>query len=300
MPGDFDIEPFLNWRDGLPWPEWDWIDLKFKPESEDRQHEFWMGVVRQWLVSLRDSHAGYTITESPRFLLLEAETRLAGFAEHCRSSIASRLPGVAEFPGPGPHVVLQFRDQDDYYRYVSRFTPEGEQGSSGGMQIREGYTHIAINGNVNGHAENTLAHEMTHLALQHLDMPQWIEEGLAQMMEHDLTGRQLLLVNQEMADRHKRHWGRNGLDQFWSGEGFYHMGRVQELSYQLAEILMRLLIEEHRPRWFGLSKSSQAKLAAFLREARREDAGAEACLRHLGRELNQVAALFLGDAARGG
>ena len=40
--------------------------------------------------------------------------------------------------------------------------------------------------------EDTLGHELTHVSLHHLSMPQWLEEGLAQMFEHNMTGRSLL------------------------------------------------------------------------------------------------------------
>ena len=134
MSDEFDISPHLKWRDGLPAPRWDWIELKYAPpEGSDSLHEFWTGVARQWLVALRDSLAGYTISESEHFLCLEANTTISRFAEHCRSEIGSRLKDVAQYASNGKHVVIVFRDLTDYYRYVSLHTPEGEQGTSGGM-----------------------------------------------------------------------------------------------------------------------------------------------------------------------
>lgn len=298
MPDSFDIEPYLDWEDGLPRPNWDLIDATTS-NDEKSLHEFWTNAARHWLQILRDSlDDKYSITESPNFLCLESVETLAPFAEHCRSAIGRRLNGVAEFPGYGKQVVIAFRKQREYYRYVSLYTPEGEQGASAGMHIREGYGHVVLVGPEKWGREAILAHEMTHVALQHLGMPLWVEEGLTQMMEHDLTGRNLLEMTSEKANRHKRLWLESGLEEFWSGDGFHRMGEVQELSYQLAEILMRLLLEEHRPRWFGWSRSAERKLIEFLRTARQEDSGAEASRLHLGRELKDIAAMFLGDAAR--
>lgn len=128
-------------------------------------------------------------------------------------------------------------------------------------------------------------------------MPQWLEEGLAQMFEHDMTGRQLLELDAESAGRHRRHWGAHGLDEFWSGEGFSRPGEVQELSYQLAEVLVRLLAEEARPRWFGWVREPRRRFLAFLRGAAAADCGEAACREHLGHGLADLAAKFLGPGS---
>src|SRR5262249_41508680 len=142
--------------------------------------------------------------------------------------------------------------------------------------------------------ENTLAHELTHASLSHLSLPQWVEEGLAQMFEHDMTGRSLLLVNEEMAREHKRYWKKHNLDLFWRGEGFSRPDKGQRLSYQLAEMLLRLLCEDHRPRWFGLDKGPQRRFFAFLCEADASDCGEAAAREHLRFGLGELAARFLG------
>jgi len=139
-----------------------------------------------------------------------------------------------------------------------------------------------------------LAHELTHAALSHLTLPLWLEEGLCQTFEHLLAGRVPLLLDGQLAARHKRYWNRRGLDEFWHGTGFAQPGKVQELSYQLAEVLLRLLIEESRPRLFGLVRRPRQRLLEFLRTADEEDCGAAACRESLQRELGDLAALFLG------
>ena len=301
---ELDISGSLDWEEGLPRPQWEliqtWVDSRCAPEA---QYSAWVTIARQWLTELGGAFGGdYETTESEHFLALTSKSDATGppllrFAERCRGALLSVLDGVADFSTDCKQVVVILRTPADYYRYIAPFFPEGEHGGSGGIHIRVGYPHVALYGKQLWALENVLAHELTHVSLLHLSMPQWLEEGLAQMVEHDMTGRALLVVDGEMAERHKRYWGKHGLDEFWRGEGFSRPGKVQELSYQLAEILVRLLTEEGRPRWFGWVREPQLRFFAFLRGAGADDCGEAACREHLGCGLRDVAARFLGVAA---
>ena len=300
----FDISGSFSWEDGLPRPGWDLIERWVESRDEPAERRAtWVAVGRQWLSELAQAlGAGYETIESENFLALvsrndEAGRHLLSFAERCRAALLSSLGGATRFDSRGKQIVLVLRNPDHYYRYISMYFPEGEHGGSVGVHIREGYPHVALHGKQAWMLENTLAHELTHVSLHHLSMPQWLEEGLAQMFEHDMTGRQLLLVDAEMANRHKRYWGRHGLDGLWRGEGFSQPGKVQELSYQLAEILVRLLAEEGRPRWFGWVREPHLRFLAFLREARGDDCGESACRKNLGYGLSDLAAKFLGPGS---
>jgi len=245
---------------------------------------------------------GYDTFESANFLALAPQGADTGpsllqFAERSRAMLSSVLGDVADFGAACKQVVVALRTPEDYYRYLAPFYSEGEHGASMGVHIREGYAHVALYSKYLGDMENTLAHELTHVALMHLSMPQWLEEGLAQMVEHDMTGRAFLEVDAEMAREHKQYWAKHGMDEFWYGDGFSRSGKVQKLSYQLAEILMRLLVEEARPRWFGWVREPQRRFFAFLREASVQDCGRSACEKHLGCGLQDVAAKFLGETA---
>ncbi|MGL4462718.1 MAG: hypothetical protein ACRC1K_11245 [Planctomycetia bacterium] len=295
----------MNWQEGLPHPDWSRVEAGLALPCEDgdsseARRAAWTAACRQWLDALGSAlEDGHTSYESTHYLLLaaaddDAGPRLLRFAEQCRAKLSSALDGVADFEVLGKQVVLDFRTRDDYYRYISRFYPEGSHGASGGVHLREGYPHVALYGKDLWMTENTLAHESTHAALHHLDMPQWLEEGLAQMFEHDMTGRQLLIVDRETAAKHKRYWSKHGLDAFWSGEGFSRPGKIQDLSYQLAEIMVRLLVEESRPQWFGWVREPQRRFVAFLRSAKADDAGEGACREHLGCGVSDLAAKFLG------
>jgi len=299
-----DISGLLTWDEGLPRPQWDviqaWVDSRCEPDS---QQDAWVSAGRQWLAELGQALGGeFEIVEGDHFLTLTHMANGNGnsilhFAEHCRAALRSILAGEANFEGLGKQVVVTLRDANEYYRYISPYYSDGEHGSSAGVHIRQGYPHVALHGKHLWLLENTLAHELTHVALRHLSMPQWLEEGLAQMVEHDMTGRSLLSVGTEMAGRHKRYWGKHGMDEFWRGDGFSRPGKVQELSYQLAEILVRLLVEDSRPRWFGLVRKPQQRFFAFLQGAKVADCGEGACTDLLGFGLSDLAGRFLGQGS---
>jgi hypothetical protein len=301
---ELDISGLMTWDEGLPRPQWDLIASWFESrQSSDAPQEAWISVERAWLAELVTAlGAGYVVVESENFLALvptagEIGRSLLPFAEQCRASLLTVLGEVADFEGFGKVVLMTMEDRDDYYRYISHFYPEGDHGGSAGINIRQGFSHVVLNGTFRWEWQSIVAHELTHVSLTHLSMPQWIEEGLAQMFEHDMAGRSLLLVDGEMAAGHKRYWGKKGLDAFWRGDGFSRPGKVQELSYQLAEILARFLVEESRPRWFGWSRESQRKFFAFLRDARAIDCGEASCRQWLGFGLSELAARFLGPGS---
>jgi hypothetical protein len=296
-----DISDSFTWEEGLPHPQWDLINTWVKEHvPPDDRSEVWTDIASQWLRQLGGALGrGYQLGESDHFLLLAGQSLpnadlLLGFGERCRQRLVTVLAQVAAFRSPGKQVVLLLDTADAYYTYLSVYYPEGHHGGSAGVHVREGYQHVALWGKDLAVVENVLAHEMTHASLGYLSMPQWVEEGLAQMFEHDSTGRSLLQVDAEMASEHKRYWSNNGLDAFWRGEGFLRPGKVQKLSYQLAEILLRLLFEDFRPRWFGIDKGPRQRLLAFLKEADAIDCGAAAAQEHLGQGLSHLAGRFLG------
>jgi hypothetical protein len=280
---EIDISDMLDWQEDLPRPRWDLIASCVESRcGSGPQRDAWVGIARQWLAELGVAfNSGYETFESANFLGLATPADTTGpsllhFAERCRAMLLSVLGGVTDF-GDGKQVVVALRDSDDYYRYIAPFYSDGEHGRSAGVHIREGYPHVALYSTYLWELENTLAHELTHAAL--------------------MTGRALLMVDAEMAREHKRYWSKHGMDAFWRGEGFSRSGKVQQLSYQLAEILVRLLVEEGRPRWFGWVREPQQRFFAFLRGAGADDCGEAACREHLGCGLRDVAARFLGEAA---
>lgn len=300
-PSGLDLKSLLLWERYLPLPQWDlvedWIGNNI---PADQQYDVWNDAARQWLDELAFAiDPLYEVCESDHFIAVvprgrDFGTKLLRFAERSRTRLLQVLFDLADFATPGKELVIMLRNQTEYDRYVAVASRNDEATSSIGVHLRAGYPHIALNCFDLDGAENILAHEMTHAALHRLTMPQWIEEGLAQMFEHDMTGRQLLLLNNDLAESHKFHWDNESIQEFWHGSGFHRTDGIQSLNYQLAEILIRLLVQDHQPRWFGWDKSPQQKLATFLRTAKVDDCGARACRKTLGFELGELPARFLG------
>jgi len=84
----------------------------------------------QWLEQLvQTSGADYHVKRSGNFLLLSALDlkleRTLTFVEKTLDQINALLKEAAWKSGHGPHVILLFADEDDYYQYVSYFWGEG-------------------------------------------------------------------------------------------------------------------------------------------------------------------------------
>jgi hypothetical protein len=295
-----DISGFVSWDDGTPRPRWDlinhWVDARMPTEQHG---EAWTDISRQWLGILAEAFDGsLAVWESDHFLILAPNQEaiasvLLRSAETSQEFIFRSLSDLIDYSFPAKRAVLVLNFPDDYYRYLEPFQPEGHLGGTAGMHIREGLPHIAVANSAIAQVESTIAHEMTHSALMYMSLPTWIEEGLAQLVQRGVVGDSLKL-DEKAVRLAKRFWESHGLDLFWRGEGFSMPGKAQHLSYQLAEVLVRLLIEEYRPTWFGWNKEPRQRLIAFFRAANYDDCGEEAARTHLGFGLSDLATMFLG------
>src|SRR5262249_5755606 len=134
-PERLDISDSFTWDEDLPRPQWDllttWVENRVEPRD---QYEAWTDIARQWLDRLREELGGaYRTDESEDFLLLvpkNSAVPLVPVAERCRQHLLSVLPGVANFRSPGKYAILALRNQDDYYKYISAYYPEGTHGTS--------------------------------------------------------------------------------------------------------------------------------------------------------------------------
>ena len=84
------------------------------------------------------------------------------------------------------------------------------------------------------------------------------------------------------------------MQEFWTGSGFRAPGDLQKYTYQLAEILLRLLVTDFGSRWFGFDNSRVRQLVDFLHAADADDFGAAAAEEHLGLTLSQIVEKSLG------
>jgi hypothetical protein len=297
---ELDFERLFHQEDSLPRPNWDLIFPWLESQSDDEaRYDRCTEISRRWLAALAsDIDPQYHLDESNDFLIVGPQTRVANSAllrtaQQCRVRLLDLLPGVAGFSSPGKEVIIVFYGTELYYAHVSDYYPEGDFGGSSGMHIRGDWPHIVMLDADAPTIHQTLAHELTHAALSHLRLPQWIEEGLAQIAEHDVSGEGVSFDFRRVR-KQKEHWRTLGLDTFWSGDAFLRPDESQEFGYQLAEILVRLLLEDFRPRWFGFDRKPLDSLMAFLTSAQRDDAGQAAAREHLGMTLGQLAARSLG------
>lgn len=242
-----DISEHMLSKQGFCHPDWEAIGKCIEDKvAEVEWNEAWVVAARQWVGHICDKLAGdYQIYETSNFLFLsDAPERVVkdacSFYESALKEILKNLVGVASDEGYGKHVVLMFKDLDEYYSYILYFYPEGDQPMSGGVCLGgEGYVHYAFPATDYSHYRTVLVHELTHGCLDHLPLPAWLNEALAMRMEEVICGTEVFVLDKEMMERHQKYWNAETIQQFWSGESWGIHGESFELSYNLAQILWR-------------------------------------------------------------
>jgi len=279
--------------DQLPRVNWEVVDDWLKRNSpQDHLTGAQLELVLQWLELLAERFGDeYWIGSAPRCVLLTNQSepegnRLLRFTERALDQVARLLDTNPAARVAPKHILVRLHTIELYYTYISHFYPDGRYGGSGGLCIREGMPHIAFPASSSSQ-HSVLAHELVHAVLSELDAPQWIEEGVARIVEQQLTDRPPIQLNEATAHHLRAYWNAQGLDEFWNGKSFSSAGKGQELSYQLAEILARLVLTDHR-----------AAFLTFVKKARGEDGGESAAREHLGQSLQEIAAMFLGTQRR--
>lgn len=304
-----EVEGAFEFRDGFSRPDWKIIRQAIQSAAHAEEHrDAWDEAVVQWLAKLKAELGGdYQLLKSRHFILLgaverEALQRLENFAEAAMSAIRSSIGAVAWGNDPGLRVVMLFGEEDDYYQYISDFYREGTHAKSSGVHISRGYPHVALRYNTELRAGETIAHELTHHALNHLTIPPWLNEGIAVVLQKMIggysppayqgttssvwgmfSGWTPPLIWDELAEKHHQFWNEERIQQFWAGTSFHEPGDASQLSYSLAEILVHLLGKNHEA------------FLAFVRSARPEDAGQTAAFDCLDTCLGTAAGTFLGE-----
>ena len=238
--------------------------------------------VDKWVDDLRDRFGDpYEVISSRHFLVVSGRPSREGdllvtAMERAAGRIEKQLPGIARIRKEPKNVAILFHDHDTFLRYVSEFFPEeGEFGHPGGLFIPEGLGHFVLPADSIRTIESSITHELTHAFCSHLDLPSWIDEGLAQSMEFAAGFKQAEIFDRELIDEHRRYWNDARLEEFWSGKSFKSIDG-QRLSYQLAEFLLNALPGEPEV------------LAEFVNNASWKDAGHEAARSILGVELEEL------------
>lgn len=272
--------------DDFPRPQWEVINGAVA-SLNDRygEHRVWCEVQRQWLEAIAEGWSeGYRIIETKSILLLccrddDSAASLARLCENTFTAIGSVVGDQTEYTGKLP--VFVFDSSDIYYSYIAYFYGDGEYGTSGGICIREGDTHVVTTDRDYG-LERVLAHEMVHARLNP-GLPVWVEEGAAEVISRRISRDPPLVLEPADVRRQQHHWSKRGLDAFWSGDAFQRGDRGQQLSYTLAEVLMQNLVN-----------TRGGELTAFVADAKAADAGDAAARENLGVSLGDLVAEFLG------
>lgn len=269
----------------------------------------WNEAALLWVQKIRDDLGGeFFVVQSVRTILLcdrplATATWLLDCAERAAETIKDHLGSTAWGGWTGKNVMLIFSDEDDYYQYLAHHSPDGEQAKSGGVCIHSGYTHIAFPWYDEVEATNTIVHELVHDCLAHLTLPLWLNEGLAVTMQKAVApprhsvgqsqqdalfsaaiGWRAPIMWDELAERHFAFWTEENIQSFWTGVSFYQPGDPNQLSYSLAEVLLKLLSE----------RGDAAGFRTFVEAARPDDAGQTAAMDILGADLGEIAGTFLG------
>lgn len=281
---------FFQEIDGFPRPDWEsisnWISANVSPEN---RYEAWDSAAEYWLKKLRQHLGGdYYLDADGEFALVSAlkPTEATGILLHAASAkrsmqtILKRLPTINY---EGSHVILAFAEIDNYFTYLSYFYDDGEYGYSGGVFIPNGYMHIVLPPSPIYSLHSAVTHELTHLLLRHLSLPQWLEEGMAQILEELVASHSAFTIDHETAGEHQKHWRTFGLQEFWTGRAFSHPSEKSRLAYHLSQILVRNLATDY-PKSF----------LDFVGDAKWSDAGEAAMQKHLGMSLEECVAKFLG------
>ena len=127
--------------------------------------------------------------------------------------------------------------------------------------------------------------ELTHACLSHLPVSAWLNEGIAVNTERRLCPpRSAVSTPQQMHARHCAFWGPAEVQQFWSGKSFLRTDEGNELSYDLA----RIIVSQFGADW--------DRFRPFVLSANIEDGGDSAATQHLGIPLGEVVCALLEQA----
>jgi hypothetical protein len=286
----FDLSAHLSMPDSIPILDWQalqsWALTAGNAQSQRQAIELGR---KAWLLQLRDQMGPYAqVHESEHALILSSlepnvVRATADYLESTRRRIARVLDQAVDISVQTKSILLVFDHLDDYYRYVSLYYPEeGEFAFSGGMFINSGCPHFVMVSADLSVMEPVIVHEMTHHAVSHLQLPKWLDEGVAVNTEYRLTGaRHSIYSPREMQQKHASYWNAESIQEFWSGRSFDRTDDGNMLSYELA----RIIVEQMALQWKAF--------CVFLRTARREDAGASAALHSFSFDLGHLAAVLL-------
>lgn len=281
----------IVWRTDANMPIPDWSRQPW-PEAGERDalHRHANGLAAAWLDATAEVLSGGCVrAESANFMLLSAmdpraTAVLLDYLERSRRRVLATLPDIAADQGHGKTVVMVFGDEEGYYRYIANYGSDSSQPEafSGGMFIDAGYGHFVFAQGGFETMEPVVVHELTHCLVRHLQIPAWLNEGLAVNTEHRFVPSRPRYRPNELQYLFGSFWNASTIQEFWSGKSFQRADDGQPLSYELARLLVQLLDKEYD------------LLARFCAVATDRDGGEEAATSVLGMSLEELAAIVLG------
>lgn len=281
--------PLLPQSAKYPLPDWEAIDATFDAAAApDVANAFWDDRGREWVHLLRAAFGtDYRGYESANFWLISSQSeatcrRLLQWAETVRTKVLQALtidPTGVLF---GRCPILMLHDLETYYDYISIYYTDGVHALSGGVYLNRGYGHFVFTFLDLGQSEAVLAHELAHSLVSHLPLPLWLNEGVAQLSEIAVTGRDSANYDEIRATLDS-FWTAETIQEFWTGMSFNRQDEGQMQSYHLAKVLTRRLTTD------------MARFRAFLQEADLLDAGTAALRKHFGVGLETLVSDYLGE-----
>jgi hypothetical protein len=284
------VDGLMPRADRYPRPKWEEIAARVTEAAPMDENAAWRSIAERWAEEhCAAAGAAYACTRSENFILaspLEKRpaANLIAFAERARRGISKALRGLAATDGLGPHVIMVFETEDEYYEYIAPFYADGgHYAGSSGVHLNSGYGHFALPRREPDLLETVVAHELTHALISHLPLPRWLDEGIAVNLESSLCPRYGRRLELSWIERHRNWWDPESVQQYWSGLAFHRPDKISELSYELAWVTVRSLAENYE--LFRL----------FASEASSEDAGQSASHKHFGHGLGKHFEAMLGD-----
>ena len=274
---------------GFPLVDWsavgDWVG-HIAPGLE--QSQAWGAVERAWFDHLRQALGPDFRVEAHESALLLSNLdpvvarAMLSYVSKSLQRILRVLDGIATTPAWGHDLVIVFKDKESYYQYVANYYPDkGEFAESSGMFIQAGCGHFVTVAAELPALEPIIVHELTHSCLHHLPLPAWLNEGLAVNTERRLSppvGRPDL---QKLHARHQAFWDKQRIQALWNGQSFLEVGQSNELSYDLAQLLVSHLAAEWGP------------FRDFCVNAQDRDAGAQSAAEFLDVSLGALVCALL-------
>ncbi|MCB9888761.1 MAG: hypothetical protein H6836_04220 [Planctomycetes bacterium] len=281
---------------GLPRPRWDEVRERIDRagDGETERDGAWSQTIHAWIRRLAAAmQPPATVTHSEQFTLVacagaEDTETLFAFFETALAKIQVSLPSLVDTSRLPHLLVVLFETWDGYYDYVDLQRrgeeSENEIAASGGMFLRRPVPHYVSRRDDLGITKTTAAHELTHFCLSQLELPLWLDEGIARTLEAVVEQGPALSLDASRLQQHRDLWDVATIQQFWSGRAWTDPVS-SELAYELARMAVCALVGE--PNVF----------VAFVRHADWRDAGQSAFQRTCGTGLEGLITQFFGPGS---